>query len=92
MDEKIHVDIVVIGRVQGVWFRKYTMEEAHRLKLLGWVKNLNTGDVAVAVEGATEAVDAFIAWLHKGSPLSKVQEVKVTRGSWVGFASFMIIR
>ena len=92
MEKNIHVDIVVTGRVQGVWFRKYTLDEANRLGLKGWVKNLESGNVALAVEGSTLAVDQMVNWLHQGSPLSKVRQVKAVKGEWLGFSSFMIIR
>ena len=55
------------GRVQGVGFR-YTAEGiAHRLLLVGWVKNLHDGRVEVVCEGSKEKIEAFLSELQDGS-------------------------
>ena len=74
--KRIHV--IVEGRVQGVFFRAYTKEEADKLKLTGWVRNQSAGSVEALVEGEAEAVDRMIAWFHAGSPMSQVTIVRVT--------------
>jgi acylphosphatase len=74
-----HYKITVTGKVQGVWFRKYTSEKAKSLGLKGWVKNLPDGNVYIEVESNdTEILDKFIRWLHQGSPMSKVKQVIVS--------------
>mgnify|MGYP001231014632 CR=1 FL=1 len=67
----------VSGRVQGVFFRAFTQEEAERLRLTGWVRNLQDRSVEVVIRGEAEQVDRMIAWLHKGSPMAEVREVLV---------------
>jgi acylphosphatase len=75
MDEK-RVHALVHGRVQGVFFRDYTCEEARRLGLKGWVRNLTTGSVEAEFQGVAENVDAMLEWLlSTGSPLSEVAGV-----------------
>ena len=69
--------IGVKGKVQGVWFRKYTKSKAESLGLNGYVRNEPNGDVLVEVSGEAAALALFIEWLHQGSPLSKVSEVLV---------------
>ena len=49
----------VSGRVQGVGFRAATLDEAERLGLTGWVRNIASGDVEVLACGEGEALDAF---------------------------------
>ncbi len=65
----------VFGRVQGVFFRASTAERARRLGLAGWVRNRTDGSVEVFAQGAPEAVDALVAWLHEGPPLARVVRV-----------------
>jgi acylphosphatase len=46
----------VFGKVQGVWFRKYTMQEAKRLGIVGWVKNTRHLSVVGVAQGNTQDV------------------------------------
>lgn len=66
----------VTGKVQGVFFRKYTVAEAKRLGLVGWCKNHADGQRVVGeAEGAPEQIDAFRTWLaHTGSPKSVIEK------------------
>lgn len=75
-DKRISVRIE--GRVQGVFFRDHTEQQARRLNLRGWVRNLPDGSVEAEVEGETAAVEAMIQWFHQGSPRSQVTAVRVT--------------
>lgn len=84
----IHIE----GRVQGVWFRKYTQDEAHRLGLAGWVANLPDGSVYVEAEGPEEVLKEFLAWCHRGSPLAQVEAVRHTEHPAQGDAGFEIRR
>jgi acylphosphatase len=69
---------IVEGRVQGVYFRDHTRKEAQRLGLYGWVRNLRDGSVEALIEGESKKVDQMVAWLHRGSPMSRVSKVKTT--------------
>ncbi len=71
---RIHV--IVEGRVQGVYFRAHTQEEARRLGLAGWVRNRPDGSVEALVEGESTAVDRMQEWFHRGSPGSRVSSVR----------------
>lgn len=70
---KIHV----IGRVQGVFFRQRTKDEAKSLNLVGWVKNTGDGDVMIMVQGPEECIEAIIAWARVGPTHAKVKKVEV---------------
>jgi acylphosphatase len=72
-----HAAITVTGRVQGVWFRRYTLDRARELGLKGFVRNQPDGSVFIRTSGPDEKVDALIAWCWQGSPLSHVEEVLV---------------
>ncbi|MFN4082208.1 MAG: acylphosphatase [Bacteroidia bacterium] len=65
------------GRVQQVYFRQYTLENAKELGIKGWVKNLPDKSVQCVATGTTEALQEFEKRLWKGSPLSKVENLIV---------------
>jgi len=58
--------ITITGHVQGVWFRKSAKDEAEKLGLVGWVKNLSNGGVLAEAEGKSVDVERFITWCYKG--------------------------
>ena len=73
------VHVYIKGKVQGVWFRAHTKQQAEMFSLRGWVRNTNDGRVEGLFEGEDENVDKMIEWCHQGSPLSSVREVKVEK-------------
>lgn len=75
--EKARAHVIITGKVQGVFFRASTQDEAVRLGLTGWVKNLPDGSVEAVFEGDKEKIEEIIAWCHKGPPWARVKEVKV---------------
>ena len=80
----------VRGRVQGVWFRQGTVQEAHRLGVAGWVANLADGRVEGVFEGPAAAVDALVAWCRTGPTRARVQAVEVRDELVLGEAGFRI--
>jgi acylphosphatase len=71
------VRCLVAGRVQGVYYRSATADEAARLSLDGWVKNLADGRVEVVAAGEPESIAALARWLWKGPPTARVDAVYV---------------
>ncbi len=71
------VKLYVTGKVQGVYFRVYTKEEAKRLCLTGTVKNLEDNGVEIIAEGAKDKLNKLMEWTKKGSPNAKVENVSV---------------
>lgn len=69
------------GRVQGVWFRASTAEQARVLGVSGHARNLDDGTVEVFAVGADAAVQALMAWLSKGPPMAEVSTVQVEDAS-----------
>lgn len=65
----------VSGVVQGVFFRASTREQALRLGLRGYAKNLADGAVEVLAVGEGDAIDALEQWLHVGPPNARVGAV-----------------
>ncbi len=70
------VRVVISGRVQGVWFRGWTVDEASPRGLSGWVRNRRDGTVEAVFEGAPEAVDAMVEACRTGPPAARVVHVE----------------
>jgi acylphosphatase len=66
----------VSGRVQGVFYRASTADQARRLGVDGYARNLADGRVEVVACGPADAVQALIDWLWQGSSASKVTDVQ----------------
>ena len=71
------VRVVIAGRVQGVWYRAWTGEEASDLGLNGWVRNRRDGTVEAVFAGTTETIDRMIELCRDGPPLAKVVAIDI---------------
>jgi acylphosphatase len=69
--------LVISGKVQGVCFRSGAEDEANRLGLTGYARNLPTGEVEVLLQGYEEHILLFIEWAKKGPPGARVADVEV---------------
>ncbi len=70
------VRVVISGRVQGVWFRAWTREEAQRRGLDGWVRNRRDGTVEAAFQGEDAAVEGMLEACWEGPPYAAVKGVE----------------
>ncbi len=71
---RLHV--VIDGRVQGVFFRASTSEEARTLGLTGWVNNCFDGSVEAVFEGERDKIELIFEWCKIGPPGAKVINIK----------------
>lgn len=69
--------LAVAGRVQGVFYRDWTVQTAQGLGLAGWIRNRRDGSVEAVAIGEAAVVEAFIARCREGSPASRVETVTV---------------
>jgi len=76
MKKRIHV--FYSGRVQGVGFRFTVEETAHRLGVVGWVKNLRNGRVELVVEAEEKILGQFLDEMRKGPMRNFIEDVEVT--------------
>jgi acylphosphatase len=77
IEERIARRLRIHGRVQGVYYRGWTVETAQKLSLDGWVRNRQDGTVEALAVGPCEKVEALIAACRKGPPAARVDQVEV---------------
>lgn len=65
----------VFGRVQGVGFRFFTLQEAKQIGVTGYVKNREDGSVAVVAQGSEVQIQQLRLWLSKGPRTSQVERI-----------------
>lgn len=73
----IRAHVIIEGRVQGVYFRSYTVDKAESLGLTGWVRNNPDGSVEAVFEGEERATKEAVEWCRQGPPSAQVEKVKV---------------
>lgn len=80
--------LMIHGRVQGVWYRAWTVETARSLGLTGWVRNRTDGSVEAVVEGDESVITQFLALAHVGPTAAKVARIDATDTDVRAFATF----
>ena len=84
--------IKVTGRVQGVSFRAWMVDQAERLGVNGWVRNCPDGSVEAHIEGNDSAVNWLIDVTGDGPPSARVANVRVGDAAAEGLTSFEVRR
>ena len=72
------VRLLIKGRVQGVGFRDWLIDEAVALGLDGWVRNLRGGEVEALVSGPDATVEQMIAACRRGPPIARVTDIEIS--------------
>ena len=91
MAPRLH--LIIHGKVQGVFFRAWTQQQAQQLGLHGWVRNLPDGGVEVLTEGSNEALEKLHEACHRGPPAAQVSRVESNwEESAESFSRFEILR
>lgn len=89
-EERATAEIFVSGRVQGVYYRAFTEQEANLLGLTGYVRNLPDGRVQIEAEGNRKDLEELIKRLWKGPSRAHVTDVLVSfrpaQGKFTGFS------
>ena len=85
---RVAVRAVIRGRVQGVWFRGWTVDTATRLGLDGWVRNRRDGSVEALFAGAADAVERMLEACRSGPPHARVDAVERHAAEEDGVAGF----
>jgi acylphosphatase len=84
--------LIITGTVQGVLFRKYIEENANKIGIRGYIRNLEDGRVEVVIEGTEDKIEPMIDICKKGSPHSQVRQVEMMTLPNQSFKDFRIMR
>ena len=77
-DEEVSAKrLIVHGRVQGVFYRAWTVEQARALGLAGWVRNRRDGTVEILAGGESEALDELVRRCRRGPPAAQVDRIEI---------------
>lgn len=76
----VKADIIISGKVQGVWYRAYTKKQAVAAGITGCVMNKNDGTVAASLEGKKENIEQLLKKLKKGPPFASVKDIQIKWG------------
>lgn len=87
------VKFTISGTVQGVFFRQFCKDQADKLGLRGYVRNLEDSTVEVLVEGEKDNIEEMYKILKKGPPHAQIREIKPEERKWSGeFPDFKILK
>jgi acylphosphatase len=86
------VNLLIKGKVQGVYYRFAAKEQADKLGITGWVKYISEGRVEVMATGTEKKLQEFIAWCHIGPEKADVTDVIVTPLSEESIDGFTVIQ
>ena len=84
--------VYISGTVQGVLFRKFIEENANRIGVRGFVRNLDDGRVEVVIEGTDDKVMQMLEICKTGTAHSKIREVRFQEIPNQSFVGFKIMR
>jgi acylphosphatase len=82
------VRVTIRGRVQGVWYRGWTVDEAARRGLRGWVRNRRDGSVEALFIGPADKVEKMIEACSSGPPAARVDLIERSAADDDGSTSF----
>ena len=77
MSDRKSLRVRIEGRVQGVWYRGWMIEEASGRGLDGWVRNRRDGSVEAVLSGPEGAVEAMLEACWRGPSAAQVAAVRV---------------
>ncbi len=87
---KIARKVKIFGRVQGVFFRQWTINQARALGVAGWVRNAADGTVEAHVEGEEDAVTKMIDGMRRGPSQARVEELSADSIEPEGIGGFSV--
>ncbi|HPX62211.1 MAG TPA: acylphosphatase [Deltaproteobacteria bacterium] len=91
MNSRVH--ITVYGRVQGVGFRYYAIQQARMLGVHGWIRNRADGSVEGIFEGSEASVLALVDWCRLGPATARIEKVDLHKEPFTGeFGEFSVNR
>ncbi len=92
MVDTVSLQVIVCGRVQGVFFRAFVARRAKELGLTGYVRNLSEGAVEVQAEGERGKLESLIGYLKVGPPAARVEKVVANWSGYTGSYTAFSVR
>ena len=90
-DKMKGLHILIFGRVQGVFFRASSKEQADLIGVKGWVRNRRDKTVEIHAYGKEEDLQQLLAWCSQGSRFSRVDKVEHNNLPWEKCTDFVIL-
>ncbi len=87
----IRTHLWISGKVQGVGYRLSAQNEARKLGVNGWVKNLPDGRVEAVLEGEKTAVEQMMQWCRQGPTSAVVKDVQVQEEPPENLSQFQVV-
>lgn len=87
-----HLNIKIIGKVQGVYYRASTKQKADELRVRGFVRNQPDGSVYIEAEASNEVLQKFMDWCWQGPERAQVQQVETSEAPLQNFTEFEVRR
>jgi acylphosphatase len=84
--------IFISGTVQGILFRKFIEEQANKIGIRGYVRNLDDGRVETVIEGTEDKIAEMVEICKKGNPHSQIRSIEIMPITHQGFIGFKILR
>lgn len=84
--------LFLTGSVQGIFFRQFVKDQAEKINVRGFVRNLEDGRIEIFTEGDEEAVDKMLAICKRGPPHAQIRHIEEKPESFQGFKEFKILR
>ena len=84
---------IIKGTVQGVFFRQFVKDNADKIGLVGFVRNLANNDVEILVEGEVDKIERFSKIIKKGPEHAQIRSIQAEERKWSDqFKNFKILR
>ena len=88
---KKSVRLYITGTIQGIFFRAFIKENAERLNVKGFTRNLEDKRIEVFIEGDSEQVNKMIELCKKGPKHSQIKKVEIKKEHFQGFRNFKVL-
>jgi acylphosphatase len=86
------IQLLINGKVQGVFYRATARKIANSIGVTGWIKNTSDGNVEATVSGTKEQLEKFISWCKKGPEKAIVNEVIIKEKEQILFDEFVVAK
>ncbi|RZK82696.1 MAG: acylphosphatase [Pedobacter sp.] len=91
--KKVHINIRITGKVQGVGFRETTKYVADQSGIKGFIRNESDGSVYAEAEAEQWELDSFLEWCNDGPDRAKIEACNVTEQAELrNFKDFVILK